>query len=758
MNAFDKPKVTVLISTYNRPQYLAEAIQSVVDQRYQNWELIVLNDGGVDVADVVEKFNDPRIIYVPDTENKGAARRFNQGLNMARGEYVTYLGDDDLFYPNHVEVLAKALDEHPEVALAYSDLYAASSIADHRTGKRHVLDKRIMVSRGFNREFMFHYNHVLHVSLMHRLDAAKRVGGFDENVKVLIEWSLNRRLAFLYDFYHVEEVTGEYHMPVFKSDRISVRERRNSESYKHNLRKIRCNYPAEPWDKIERVDMLYVVDEWGDKLNNHLKEIIDNIDHPMKIFLINNGTGRTMTEIKNSLGELMELKNINIFNLTKKETPLMACRLMAKKSNAKYLFLVDPDLAAVKAPKRLFSTMQFFKDHPDHLAVRWEVEEERGSLLNLAITRDYFLKCTRPGKNHKVSIQAISIRMAKGFQFDAMFGDFKKHRDKKEYTQARDLMNEILKIHEGFPHIQYLIHYLQPLLLNLKDYETLEQHLRGLIERGYKSDNLIRLGYLLQRQGRHPEAVDALKAALAEHGLTEESFEGDCFPFATERNLSVFYLLMALGDSLLEINDLGQAARYYHLASKIKTNSHRPFLGFAKVWFQSGQYDRAEVALQKLPGLSDKDDPETQRLLAKLCQKRKNMELAFECMKKAVEVGPDDEKNIDPLYFIGASLGRWEEMYEPLATFSHQHPDSVVALARLSSVCFNLKSDALAQDVAERCLALEPNNAIAKSILNRLKAKEAKAAQDAVDGKVNPEAIIDIGGLRLDLNATPISW
>ncbi len=755
MNISDKPKVTVLISTYNRPQYLAEAIESVVNQRYRDWELIVLNDGGVDVKDVVDKFADPRIIYVPDTENTGAAHRFNQGLALARGEYVAYLGDDDLFYPNHLEVLAKALDEHPEVALAYSDLYAASSLADRRTGKRYVLDKRITVSRSFNREFMFHYNHVLHVSLMHRLEAAKRVGGFDENVKVLIEWSLNRRLAFLYDFLHVEEVTGEYHMPVFKSDRISVRERRNSESYKHNLRKIRCNFPAEPWDKVERIDLIYVVDEWGDTLNQHLREIIDNFDHPFKICLVNNGTGRTMNEIRASLGNLTELKNISIMSLNRKESLLMATRMAAKKSSAKYLFLVTPRLAAAKCPKRLFATLQFFQENPEHQAVRWDVPEEKGSLLDCLITREYFLKCSRPGKSHTVNIQAISIRLAKGFKFDAMFSDFKRHREKKEYPEARRIMDLILKEKDGVPPIQYLIHYLAPLCLAQKDYATLEKELRSLIDRGYRADNLIRLGYMLGQQGRWPEAVDALKEALAAHGLADEDFQADCFPFALDRNLSVFHLLVALGESCLEINDLGEAAHYYHLASKLKSNSHKPFLGFAKVWFQSGQLDRAEVALQKLPGREGKEDPETHRLLGVLCQKRKNLDLAFQCLQKAFELGPDDEKNVDPFYFVGASLGKWEEMYDPLATFSHQNPEHVGGLARLAAVCFHLKSENLAADVAGRCLELDPNNAVAKSIQGRIRAQAAKAAEE---NRLVPEAIVEVGGLRLDLNATPIAW
>ncbi|MDR2945147.1 MAG: glycosyltransferase [Candidatus Adiutrix sp.] len=753
MSIYDKPKVTVLISTFNRPQYLAEAIESVVNQRFQNWELIVLNDGGVDVREVVDKFADPRIIYVPDDVNKGAARRFNQGLSLARGEYVTYLGDDDLFYPNHVEVLAKALDEHPEVALAYSDLYAASSIADRKTGKRYVLDRRISVSRGFNREFMFHFNHVLHVSLMHRLDAAKRVGCFDENVKVLIEWSLNRRLAFLYDFYHVEEVTGEYHMAVFKSDRISVRERRNTESYKHNLRKIRCNFPAEPWNKVERIDMLYPVDEWGPKLNQHLREIIDSFDHPFKICLINNGTNRTPKEIEKSLGNLMELKSISIMHLSQKESnPLMACRHAAKKSNARYLFLVSPKLAAVKSPKRLFATLQFLAENPQHKAVRWQVEEEAGSPLDCLIEREYFIKNSKPGKYAPIHLSAITIGLAKGFKFDAMFTKFKEHRKKKEWKECRRLIDDILKETAGFPHIQYLIHYLAPVCLAQKDYATLEKELRALIDRGYRSDNLIRLGYMYSQQGRYPEAVETLKEALAEHGLTEDDFEADCFPFDRKTKLSVFHLFIALAGAYLELNDPGQAARYYHLASKMATSSHVPFLGFAKVYMLAGQLDRAEVALQKLPVKGGQEDPETHRILGKLCQKRRNLELAFGCYSRAFELAPADEKNVDPYYFVGASLGRWEEMYNTLSTFSHQNPESVIGLARLAAVSFQLKNETMAADMADRCLELDPANPIAKSIRSRIIKNAETAPMPAA------EAIIDVGGLRLDMDIAPIAW
>ena len=752
MTMYDKPKVTVLISTYNRPQYLAEAIESVVNQRYQNWELIVLNDGGIDVSEVVAKFADPRVIYVPDDVNRGAARRFNQGLELARGEYVTYLGDDDVFYPNHVEVLAKALDENPDVALAYSDLYGVSSIADHQSGNRYILDKRVTVSRDFNREFMFHYNHILHVSIMHRLDAARRVGGFDEKVKVLIEWSLNRRLAFIYDFMHVEVPTGEYHMAVFKSDRISVRERRSGESYKHNLRKIRCNFPAEPWGKIDVIDMIYVVEEWGEKLNQHLREIIDNFDHPFYIKLVNNGTGQTMKSIRDSLGNLTELRNISVIDLKTKQTPIQATRIVAKNSKARYLFLVTPNFQATKLPKRLFASLEFLAANPDNHAVRWDVEEENKTPLDCLTEREYFLKCSKPNVDRRIHFPSLKIGLAKGFKFDAMFNEFKKFRKTKEYKECRRVLNDILADGKGAPHIQYMIHYLAPVCLAQRDYETLERELRSLIDRGYRPDNLIRLGVMLGHQGRWVESVDVLKEALAAHGLREEDFNADCFPFSIDRNLSVFYLLTALGEACAEINDLSQSAHYYHLASKIKTNSHIPFLGFARVYFQAGQLDRAEVALQKLPGKGGQHDPETQRLLGKLCQKRKEMDLAWQCFQKAFELAPDDEKNVDLFYFCGASLGKWTEMYDPLATFVQKNPENAMGLARLASVCFQTGDFSMAASMADSCLKLDPKNAIAKSIYKRAHDRLAK------ESTLNIGSVIESGGLQLDFDIAPVSW
>jgi glycosyltransferase involved in cell wall biosynthesis/tetratricopeptide (TPR) repeat protein len=760
MPSIDHPKVTALISTYNRPQYLEEAIQSIEAQTMGDWELIVLNDGGQDVAHVVEQFKDPRIIYVPDDVNRGAAIRFNQGLNLATGDYVCYLGDDDVFYPNHFRVLSDALDANPEAGLAYSDLYASSSVSDAATGKRFILDKQMMVSRDFNREFMFHYNHVLHVSLMHRREAALRVGGFDESVKVLIEWSLNRRLAFIYDFVHVEVPTGEYHMAVFKSDRISVRERRDQESYKHNLRRIRCNFPEEPWGKVQKVDLLYLVSRWGEKLNKHLKEIIDNFDHPMRIVLVSNGTGLTEREARKSLKELSELKNISIMRIPQKLPPVLAFRKAAKKSDAKFLFLVTPALKAVEAPRRIFVGVDTLEASPDLHAIRWAVkgEEKEKSVFECLIYREYFLFHTKPGKNHTVMVPSVTMAIPKGFRFDAMYSEYQKQMKEKSLDKAVSLLKLMLSESKGFPHIQYLIRDVEEAAFATGEFAELEEALYGLIERGYLPDNYMRLCRLRHHQGRWAEATEAGLKAIECLDLDYSGFESGCFPLKIGMEMAAFKLFMQMGESYLKLRNFGLAARHYHIASKIMSGSYKPFLGFARTYLEAGETARAEEAMTRLPGNEGQKDPETHRILAVICRSHKNLPLAFDCLKRAFECSPGDPENVEPFYFTGAGLGLWKEMLAPLQSFTELKPDHAGAWARLSSVYFNLGEEKGAFESAGKALDLDPHNPVARSIMSRVKSgrySQAASRKAEADGGLTLDTA---GALEGILDSTAIVW
>jgi glycosyltransferase involved in cell wall biosynthesis len=732
------PKVSVLISTFNRPDLLKEAVQTVVDQKMTDWELLIMNDGGTDVAHVIESFNDPRIRYFPDDVNKGAAHRFNFGLNNARGDYVTYLGDDDKFYPNHLEVLSRTLDENPGIALAYSDLYAVSCIKDEQTGKRHVLDKRIVVSRDFNRNFMFHYNHVLHVSLMHRKEAALRVGGFDESVKVLIEWSLNRRLCFIFDFKHVPVVTGEYYMPVFKSDRISVVQRKNKVEYRHNLRKIRCNLPPEPWPKIDRVTMIYPVAKWDDKLNTWLEEIIDNVDHPFRLVLVNNGTGLKESQCRKSLGQLSELKNIYIKTPPQKLDNLAAYRYAAKKSNADYLFLITDNFQVKAQPKRIFGGLEHLKKEEGKCeAVKWDVEEERKTPFDVLIRREVFLKRSHPKKGQNtIDIQHLQQVIASGFKFDAIFGEYNRKFSKGEYQEAYNLLQAALAIPHGAPDIQYLIHPMVKTCLAMEKPDQVEKEVRALIDRGYECDNYIRLGQILQATNRFQEAIEAYQKGMDGYGWVEPDFESQVFPINFPKELTAFTTLMGMGECHFETGQRVEAARMFHRAAKLRANSHRPFLGFAKLYLASNQLDRAETAMAKIGQRNGRKDPETHRVLGKLCQRRNRLDIAFGCYLKAFEVGKADEKNIDPLYYAGAALGKWQEMKPVLETFLEAKPNHIGAITRMASVYQRLGDTGRALELARRGINLDSANVTLRGIIRQLEQYEPKSELEPITGLV----------------------
>ena len=93
---------SVIIPTYNRAELIIRTLQSVLKQDYKQFEVLLIDDGSTDnTKDVVEKLNDKRITYVyKDNEERGKAR--NTGINLAKGEYVTFLDSDDVMYTNHL--------------------------------------------------------------------------------------------------------------------------------------------------------------------------------------------------------------------------------------------------------------------------------------------------------------------------------------------------------------------------------------------------------------------------------------------------------------------------------------------------------------------------------------------------------------------------------------------------------------------------------------------------------------------------------
>lgn len=124
-NRTSLPKVTVLITLYNKGPFVREAVQSVLDQEYQDLELLVVDDASQDEGPaVVRQFDDPRIRLLESPVNTGRAAAANRGYKAARGKYVAVLDADDRMLPGRLEKQVALMEAHPEIGVAGSWIQA----------------------------------------------------------------------------------------------------------------------------------------------------------------------------------------------------------------------------------------------------------------------------------------------------------------------------------------------------------------------------------------------------------------------------------------------------------------------------------------------------------------------------------------------------------------------------------------------------------------------------------------------------------
>nr|MDQ3821484.1 glycosyltransferase family 2 protein [Acidobacteriota bacterium] len=123
-----KPKISVCIPTHNQAVYLGEALNSVLTQTLQDFEIIIYDDASTDnTQEVLENFRDTRIRSFRQTRNAGIARNRNSCLEAARGEYIAWLDSDDIYHPEMLALQSSVLDRNPNIGL----VHAAYEVVDH---------------------------------------------------------------------------------------------------------------------------------------------------------------------------------------------------------------------------------------------------------------------------------------------------------------------------------------------------------------------------------------------------------------------------------------------------------------------------------------------------------------------------------------------------------------------------------------------------------------------------------------------------
>jgi glycosyltransferase involved in cell wall biosynthesis/tRNA A37 methylthiotransferase MiaB len=195
------PLVSVIIPTYNRPKLLERSVRSVLAQRYQNFEILVVNDGGIDIDHIATL--DDRIRVIGHDNNLGLASARNSGIRNAQGNYVAFLDDDDYFYRMHLSThMAHITQGH---RFTYSDAMYAIEELDGETYREK--DQQLKFSENFDRWLLLVHNlFPVNTAVVDRA-LFETVGLFDPAFSAHEDWDLWIRMADEVELHHIKLIT-----------------------------------------------------------------------------------------------------------------------------------------------------------------------------------------------------------------------------------------------------------------------------------------------------------------------------------------------------------------------------------------------------------------------------------------------------------------------------------------------------------------------------------------------------------------------
>ncbi len=193
------PKVSVLMPVYNtKEEYLREAIESILNQTFSDFEFIIINDGSTNNAkDVILSYTDPRIKYF-EQENKGLISTLNRGLDLCQGEYIARMDSDDISLPERFEKQVKILDSYANVGIVGSAI-------------KYFPNEKIIMLKEFPKFFdMIIYNQLAHPAVMIKNYIIKKFNLKYENFIHAEDYELWSRLIKYTDICNIQEVLLNY--------------------------------------------------------------------------------------------------------------------------------------------------------------------------------------------------------------------------------------------------------------------------------------------------------------------------------------------------------------------------------------------------------------------------------------------------------------------------------------------------------------------------------------------------------------------
>lgn len=397
-----KPMVSVIVPTYNRPQLLRVALESLNRQRYQDFEIIVVNDGNIPVESVVAELNqEGRITLVTHDRNRGLAASRNTGLRVAQGTYVAYLDDDDRLLPDHLGTLVEFLERGTH-QVAYTDAWRVTERGEEGAREEVNRDQPYSCEYDFGRLLVENYIPVL--CLMHRRACLEEVGLFDESLFVHEDWDLWIRLGSVYPFAHLARTTAEF---TWRTDGTSMTSRDHEafcrtteiiyrkyfpyvaahpkmlQAQRHHLAELKGRRPQTTYD------CSIIIPVWNNAALTQqclqaLAEVTDGASY--EVVVVDNGsTDGVETFLRNLGGDVQVIRNEQNLGFSK------ACNQGARAARGEFLVFLNND--TIPLTGWLSALVEEARAHADVAVVGSKLLFEDGTIQHagVAFSREWFL-------------------------------------------------------------------------------------------------------------------------------------------------------------------------------------------------------------------------------------------------------------------------------------------------------------------------------------------------------------------------------
>lgn len=208
-----KPFISVCMPSYNQGNLIGESIESVLNQTYENFELIILDNASTDNSiDVIRSYTDPRIRLYQNEQNIGCYNNCNKAIEYARGEFIAFLHSDDLYDKNFLEEIVKAYNTNPDKKIFLSAIYKMDQLLGTLSPCYPYKSSGVKTQKEVLIGLAYENNIGNGISVVIHKDCINKVGGFNSEFSYAADYDLFMRLANEYEFVYINKALAYYRL------------------------------------------------------------------------------------------------------------------------------------------------------------------------------------------------------------------------------------------------------------------------------------------------------------------------------------------------------------------------------------------------------------------------------------------------------------------------------------------------------------------------------------------------------------------